>query len=768
MKNWRFFRFKQTASIRFQWLKAFLLIMIIAVFLNIVAYTLSINAWEQQMSNMNRSFYKQVQSKVDTMICSLEQISLDFYLDSSVVALSRLEQGQQADVQNIQAISSLFADRDVELRNTYRSFLFFNNLSGIASIEGFQSGQDYFEKNFFMLDISYDVWLNWLSSNNEKSYTVVEGKTAGKHYVMFKFPLDYAALQPSSFVSVMEDYDIERLAAEAPFFDESYFFVLDNMGRIVVGNTSAELLAGLDFQGKTEGTQRERIYGETYMVTFTTSPLNEWKYVYFTPKSVYLKSTNSIKYILYGTLFLSIIVELFLIARSVNRQYSPIKKLMSLANVKSEGNEYAALEEVVRELGDVKKEVHGAAYAQKELMRSKLIANLLSGLVMQENLTSDSLQKLDVSFPYETFMVGSFYLNDYEYLFEEDKSITQYERYDMMKTIIINIFTEMANEYDAKVYFTSQTNTLSCIMNLPPDAKPETAADIAKKTADSVWHYFNVHFACALSMPCASIEELSQAYAEAGAGIEYLRMSEDTYFVEYNNIKRTDYDRYTMPAEVRSSIVRLMKQRKTQQACEKIDALIDACCAQQEFSPRFFRYLIYDITGQLLGEFKQYIDEDDTVAQSLFHCKITTRRDIDQVKKLLRQLVEQIENNWEQVGKSNDTGKQRWEKLILAIKQYIEENYQNVNLNVSMLADVFGFAPAYLSKCFKESEHAGILDYINMVRIRHVKRLLLETEWTLEKIAGQTGFSNISTFNRTFKKMEGITAGEYKKYMLSQ
>jgi len=85
-----------------------------------------------------------------------------------------------------------------------------------------------------------------------------------------------------------------------------------------------------------------------------------------------------------------------------------------------------------------------------------------------------------------------------------------------------------------------------------------------------------------------------------------------------------------------------------------------------------------------------------------------------------------------------------------------------------MLADVFEFAPTYLSKRFKESEQISILDYINMVRVHHVKQLLLETDLTLEKIAGQTGFSNISTFNRIFKKLEGITAGEYKKYMLSR
>ena len=41
---------QQQNSIRFQWLKAFLLIMIIAVFLNIVAYTFSINELEEQVA----------------------------------------------------------------------------------------------------------------------------------------------------------------------------------------------------------------------------------------------------------------------------------------------------------------------------------------------------------------------------------------------------------------------------------------------------------------------------------------------------------------------------------------------------------------------------------------------------------------------------------------------------------------------------------------------------------------------------------------------
>ncbi len=761
---------KKQHSIRFQWMRAFLLIMIIAVLLNIVAYTLSMNEWEEQMAQTNRSFYKQVQSKVDTMICSLEQASLDLYLDASALALSRPSQQQMPDSEMLESTAKMFADMDTALRDTYRSYYFLNNVTGVVSVQGFQGAQDYFQENFASFDMSYDVWLHWMQSVSNEDYILVNGKQEGKRYIFFKYIIDYAAVQPSSFISVVEDSAIGKMAAEAPFFAESYFLVLSDNGQIVAANTdAAPYLEKLGRLTENEGTLHQRIGGKSYMVTYTTSPLNNWKYVYVTPKSVYMKSTNTIKYILYGTLLVSIIIELLLIAQSVKKQYMPIKKIMNMANVDSEGNEYAALEQIVRELGDAKRQVHGAAYAQKELMRSRFIGNLLSGLVMKENMSKEYMQTLDIAFPYPYFAVAAFHLSDYLYLFEEDESITEYERYDMMKTIIINIFTEIANEYSAKVYFTSQSNTLACVLNLPQEAEAETAASsIVQKTAENILKYFQVHYASALSNVVASVEELNAAYTEAMTGVEYLMMMDETYFVQYKNIERAEYDQYTMPPGVHGEVVRLMKQKKAAEAYDKIAVLIDDCHTQQEFSPRFFRYLIYDITGQMLSEFKQYIDEDDAVVKALFRTKIATRQDVEQVKQLLRQLVEQIVANWEEKSETTDQGKTRREKLSASIKQYIEENYHDSNLNVSMIADVFEFVPTYISKCFKESEQIGILDYINMVRIHHVKKLLLETDLTLEKIAGQTGFNNISTFNRTFKKMEGITAGEYKKYMLSR
>ena len=251
---------------------------------------------------------------MDTMICSLEQVSLDLYLNDSALALSRILPPQMPDSGMLTDIEKMFADKDTSLSDTYRSYYFLNNLTNVISIQGFQSAQEYFDENFAFFDMSYDTWLNWMQSASDEDYILVNGTQEGKRYVLFKYPVDYSAVRPSSFISVVEDSSILKLAAEAPFFDESYFLVLNGDGRIVAANTEVSpYLEKLELPEENEGTLRRRMEGKSYMITYTTSPLNNWKYIYITPKSVYMKSTNTIKYILWGTLFISIIIELLLI-----------------------------------------------------------------------------------------------------------------------------------------------------------------------------------------------------------------------------------------------------------------------------------------------------------------------------------------------------------------------------------------------------------------------------------------------------------------------
>ena len=108
------------------------------------------------------------------------------------------------------------------------------------------------------------------------------------------------------------------------------------------------------------------------------------------------------------------------------------------------------------------------------------------------------------------------------------------------------------------------------------------------------------------------------------------------------------------------------------------------------------------------------------------------------------------------------TRKKSKEDICVKAKNYIEENYSDTQLSVSMLGKEMGMQAAHLSKLFKETYGVSLLDHIASVRIAHAKRMIREEKWSVQKVAEKTGFIDSHAFIRIFKKLEGMTPGKYK------
>ena len=55
------------------------------------------------------------------------------------------------------------------------------------------------------------------------------------------------------------------------------------------------------------------------------------------------------------------------------------------------------------------------------------------------------------------------------------------------------------------------------------------------------------------------------------------------------------------------------------------------------------------------------------------------------------------------------------------------------------------------------------IDSLTEIRLGHASRLLIDTTQSISEVAYETGFNNISNFNRIFKKRKGCTPKEFKK-----
>ena len=96
------------------------------------------------------------------------------------------------------------------------------------------------------------------------------------------------------------------------------------------------------------------------------------------------------------------------------------------------------------------------------------------------------------------------------------------------------------------------------------------------------------------------------------------------------------------------------------------------------------------------------------------------------------------------------------------VRKYIDSNYRE-EISLEAVAKQFNINKSYLLRIFKEDVGLTINNYILQQRMVKAKNELRFTGNTLDVIAENCGFKDANYFIRMFKKIEGITPGEYRK-----
>lgn len=100
---------------------------------------------------------------------------------------------------------------------------------------------------------------------------------------------------------------------------------------------------------------------------------------------------------------------------------------------------------------------------------------------------------------------------------------------------------------------------------------------------------------------------------------------------------------------------------------------------------------------------------------------------------------------------------------VSEIAQFINRNYPEP-LSLTSLAGRFFISPSYLSKVFKETTNFTFVEYLNNVRVKEAKRLLLESRKKVVVIAAEVGFGSVTHFGRVFKEITGNPPLFYRKF----
>lgn len=320
----------------------------------------------------------------------------------------------------------------------------------------------------------------------------------------------------------------------------------------------------------------------------------------------------------------------------------------------------------------------------------------------------------------------------------------------------LTVYFEMllGKEYELHMIEYSKQNVIIGIIGMREDNElqlKEQLNSIAAKICDL--DFKGIHIC--VGGRCDKIEEIHWSYMQALMTSHKGKKQDNgsvSYFEENANMKI----RFIYPKLELDSLYDALIAANFNKASLITDVLVDTI-REQSYNRFVCTTLCYDVINayyraQTELEFRNK-DSEPKVDSKLIY-GIT---DIEEMISVILQVRDESRAYMEK-------GSQEVQPKDIATKviAFIDQNSKDRNLSVSMVADTFQMSISNLSHQFKALTNMNISDYITDKKYIYVKDLLLDTDYSVQKVADMMGYNQTTSFIRKFKQYYGMTPSEYR------
>ena len=123
------------------------------------------------------------------------------------------------------------------------------------------------------------------------------------------------------------------------------------------------------------------------------------------------------------------------------------------------------------------------------------------------------------------------------------------------------------------------------------------------------------------------------------------------------------------------------------------------------------------------------------------------------------EIHEALEAMTARIGEQEDPGTANF--IVRQAVAYMEQNYEK-KLTLQDVADHCFVSQWHLSKLINKHMEKSFYDLLNSIRIDAAKRLLEDPKLKIGEIVELVGYSDSAQFARTFKKLVGVSANQYR------
>ncbi|WP_100405574.1 AraC family transcriptional regulator [Bacillus solitudinis] len=503
-------------------------------------------------------------------------------------------------------------------------------------------------------------------------------------------------------------------------------------------------------QDSREGYIFRELEGERMLYTWSRSQKLGWVNVGVYSVNELMMTTHTLQQNIILLTIIIILVGVVLTFFLATWLSKPVRKLVrnlsSRTNLGAKGrNELAFLDEAFRTMQEKEEELHEMLNIRERDSHNLAIHQLLRGEL--------SPQVVEL-FSSPHFLVAVISIDQYsEYVRKYNSEARSYHRYLFISTCDY-LFSE-----DLIARCVYQGNGCFIIVINYEQLEQETDSLIHEsliKIKDKAEEVLNHSVTIGVSSPTADMDLVSARFGEAMEVIKH-RMVKGSGGITYWKEKKANEQKYIYPVNSERRILNFMDNGDLDSIIKELKVIGDEI--------RSAEYISYDnilfIYHQLVGICIKHLRENNVSTARIFsgrgniYTNLASIETLDELEHYLCVFFGEIMQYLMQpTFQSNDYG----ERII----SYLDEYYCE-EIDFEEMAGEIGISYSYMRRIVYEMTGQSLIDNLNLRRIEKAKEMLVESNLTITKIATELGYNNAQSFNRFFRKFEGMTPSNFKQ-----
>ncbi|MEK3916793.1 helix-turn-helix domain-containing protein [Paenibacillus sp. FSL H7-0331] len=513
---------------------------------------------------------------------------------------------------------------------------------------------------------------------------------------------------------------------------------------------------------ETEGQLLIKHNDETYGITFLRSSYTGWYYLAAASIDEITQESKSIGRFTWWTCSAILLLILFAAWFGSNNMYRPIRSLHNI--LLGQGEKLRG--------PDNSKEDHIQQIGQgvyRLLDREKIMSSQIEGYTAQleaffvQKLILGDVHKREINEKLSMFGYAVEWKQITVMAVEIDTlEGTRYSRND--QDLLLFAISNMVSELIPLPYRLTPIVTSNCQLNVLGTSIEDYKlwsgelrlwAEAVQKAAAT---YLDVTVSIAFSLPVEQWTDIPRAYHETEEALNYRVRLGNEAIIYSEDVVSGPVETMHYPLKLEQELLTSIKSGYRIQAEEKLrefmQELVQPPFHFQEYQLSLFRILT-EISGLLQAEgipLGQLVNGEAPLIEQMSGLRTVEEMEEWFLHKLIIPVIASLE----------DRRSSQFQKISKAVIQMIHEDF-DIDLTLEMCASKIHYHPHYVSKIFRQETGVNFSEYLLKHRLEMAKGWLTDTNMTVTEIAEKLKYTSPTNFIRYFRKIEGITPGQFRE-----